>query len=58
MAAIKLHMTSQLQLELIVDAPAEVKKAELTIPKSAIGAIAEGKIESMTISTPVATYNL
>ena len=29
----------------------------MTIPKSAIGAVAEGKIESMTISTPVATYN-
>ena len=41
-----------------VDAPADVKKVELTIPKSSIGAIAEGKIESMSIATPIASYNL
>ena len=38
-----------------VDAPADVKKVELTIPKTSIGAIAEGKIESMSIATPIAS---
>ena len=40
-----------------VDASADVKKVELTIPKSSIGAIAEGKTESLSIATPVASLN-
>ena len=38
-----------------VDAPEDVKKVELTIPTASIGAIAEGKIESMSIATPIAS---
>ena len=40
-----------------VDAPADVKKVELTIPKSSIVAIADGKTESMSIATPIASMN-
>ena len=41
-----------------VDAPADVKKVELTIPKSSINAIADGKTESMSIATPIASNEL
>ena len=40
---------------IIVDAPADVKKVELTIPKASIGAVVEGKTESLSIATPVAS---
>jgi DNA repair exonuclease SbcCD nuclease subunit len=41
-------------VEIKVAAPADAKTVELTIPQISIGAAAEGKIESLTIATPIA----
>ncbi|WP_127581799.1 metallophosphoesterase [Paenibacillus koleovorans] len=42
-------------VEIKVAAPADAKIIELTIPRTSIGAVAGGKTEALTISTPVAS---
>ncbi|GAA3407537.1 hypothetical protein GCM10020370_39290 [Paenibacillus hodogayensis] len=42
-------------VEIKVEAPADAKTIELTIPRASVGAVAEGKAEALTIATPVAS---
>lgn len=43
------------RVEINVEAPAEAKSVETTIPQASINELAKGKVESLTITTPAAS---